>query len=176
MISSFIYFNLNKGSILNLEKINLTDNICSLEWQVEKSYNNYNSWKEEDGDNDACLLIINQWKLVNFLLFVYSVSTDSPSLTLSSAASSSSCSQLRPLQLLTSRFFLLLAFYLCSLDFVWNCKLYPAYLHDMVRNFAIISQLPWGGMEFYLSYLESYLRVFSRDHIIVIYTTETNRS
>ena len=58
MISSFIYFNLNKDSILNLEKINLTDNICSLEWQVEKSYNNYNSWKEEeDGDNEACLLI-----------------------------------------------------------------------------------------------------------------------
>ncbi len=53
----FIYFNLNKDSILNLEKINLTDNICSLEWQVEKSYNNYNSWKEEDGDNEACLLI-----------------------------------------------------------------------------------------------------------------------
>jgi hypothetical protein len=49
-------------------------------------------------------------------------------------------------------------------------------LHDMVRNFAIISQLPWGGMEFYLSYLESYLQVFSRDRIIIIYTTETNRS
>ena len=121
-------------------------------------------------------LSLNQRKLVNFLLFVYSVSTDSPSLTLSSAAWSFSCSQLRPLQLLTSRFFLLLAFYLCSLDFVWNWKLYPAYLHDMVRNFAIISQLPWGGMEFYLSYLESYLQVFSRDRIIIIYTTETNRS
>lgn len=121
-------------------------------------------------------LSLNQWKLVNFLLFVYSVSTGSSSLTLSSAASSSSCSQLRPLQLLTSQFFLLLAFYLCSLDFVWNWKLYPAYLHDMVRNFAIISLLPGGGMEFYLSYLESYLQVFSRDYIIIIYTTETNRS